>query len=185
MSIRHFLTLYSVNQTFFFPSKARDSPSSNGAPTEKARPEHNTSQPPENSRPNANAAEKGACQTTRHPAWPRKTQQLPNRRTNQHGAARPPPGRPTKSGRKDMHCTHEGRKAEKTGKNTKRREKTRKDMKKREKAHTIHRMGQEAEKDCTVQDCPPNSSAAQETAKQKRGARSRKVIKWQGMSATS
>ena len=119
---------------FFFPSKARDSPSSNGAQPEKARPEHNTSQPPENSRPNANAAEKGACQTTRHPAWQRSSQQLPNQRTNQLGAARPPPGRPTKSGRKDMHCTHEGRKAEKTGKNTKRLEKTRKNTKRYEKA---------------------------------------------------
>ena len=96
---------------------SQDSPSSNCAQPEKVRPERNTSQAPENSRPNANAAEKGARQTTRHPAWQRRLQQPPNQRTNQLGAAQPPPGKPTESGRKDMHCTHEGQKAEKRGPN--------------------------------------------------------------------
>ena len=37
-----------------------------------------------------------------------------------------PEGKPTESGRKDMHCTHEDQKAEKTRKSRKRKEKTRK-----------------------------------------------------------
>ena len=61
-----------------------------------------------------------------------------------------------------MYCTHEGQKAEKTGKDAKRQEK-------HEKARTIQRMGHKAEKGSAVQDCPSNSSTAQETAKLKRG----------------
>ena len=46
---------------FFFSSKAQENPSFNDAQPEKARPEHNTSQPPENSRPYANANGKGGA----------------------------------------------------------------------------------------------------------------------------
>ena len=120
-------TVPHVRQAFelFFSSEAQENPSSNDAQPEKARPEHNTSQPPEDSRPYANAngntTEKGAFQTTRNPTGQRRSQHPPNPRTNQLGAAQPPPGKPTESGRKDMHCTHEGQKAEKTRKTGKER----------------------------------------------------------------
>ena len=111
-----------------------------------------------------------------------------NCRTNARTSSEPRDHRregPQKAGEKTCTVHMKAGRPKRQEKTRKDAKKTRKEMKKREKAHTIHRMGQEAEKDCTVQDCPPNSSAAQETAKQKRGARSRKVIKWQGMSATS
>ena len=165
----------------FFSSEAQESPSSNGAQPEKAGPEHNTSQPPENSQPNANAAEKGAHQTTRHPAWQRRLQQPPNQRTNQLGAAQPPPGKPTESGRKDMHCTHEGQKAEKTGKNTKRQEKTGKSTKR----HALYNGWATRPKRGALYRTVPRTAAPRKRQQNRKGvARSRKVIKWQGKSAT-
>ena len=131
--------------------------------------------------PTPTPTEKGAFQTTRNPTGQRRSQHPPNPRTNQLGAAQPPPGKPTESGRKDMHCTHEGQKAEKTRKSRKRKEKAGKDAKR----HALYTKGQEAEKGSAVQNCPPNSRSTRETAKPKSGAESRKVIKWLGMPATS
>ena len=50
-----------VWKTLFFPSEAQHSSSSSGAQPEKARPERNTSQPPENAQPDANANGKGGA----------------------------------------------------------------------------------------------------------------------------
>jgi hypothetical protein len=128
--------------------------------------------------PTPTPTEKGAFQTTRNPTGQRRSQHPPNPRTNQLGAAQPPPGKPTESGRKDMHCTHEGQRAEKTRKSRKRQEKTRKGT------HCTPRA-KRPKRGSAVQNSPPNSSTAHETAKPKSVAQSRKVIKWLGMPATS
>ena len=88
-----------------------------------------------------------------------------NRRTNARTSPEPRNHRresPQKVGEKT--CT-----VHMKAKRPKRHEKTRKDKKKDEKARTIQQRGHKAEKGSAVQDCPPNSSAAQETAKPKRG----------------
>ena len=51
----------------FFPSEAQENPSSNDAQPDKARPEHNTNQPPEDSRPYANANGKGGVPNLEEP----------------------------------------------------------------------------------------------------------------------
>ena len=58
-----------MHKTLFFPSEAQENPSSNDAQPEKARPKHNTSQPPEDSRPNANATGKGGVPNHEEPHW--------------------------------------------------------------------------------------------------------------------
>ena len=134
--LKHFLTLHRASTTLFFFRAKRKRIRVPMTHSQKRRGQNTTPANRQKTRdPTPTPTEKGAFQTSRNPTGQRRSQQPPNPHTNQLGAAQPPPGKPKESGRKDMHCTHEGQKAEKT---RKRQETIGKDRKRRGKARTVH-----------------------------------------------